>query len=65
MKSYSPTPPPLACSLCEAPIWDGEEFYRIDGNAICAECLPRFAEDYFADRALVRGEESQTEEGAD
>ena len=27
------------CSLCREPIYDGEDYYCIDDNAFCEECV--------------------------
>ena len=31
------------CSLCGAELYDGEEFYAVNGLAVCEDCLPDFA----------------------
>lgn len=35
------------CSQCCGEIYPGEEFYYIDGLAVCPDCLSQFAEHYF------------------
>ena len=35
------------CTQCKGEIYEGEDYYRVDGRAVCADCLGRFAEDYF------------------
>lgn len=35
------------CTQCEGEIYQREDYYRIDGQTVCTDCLPRFAEHYF------------------
>lgn len=35
------------CTQCKGEIYEEEDYFRIRGRAICTDCLPRFAEDYF------------------
>jgi hypothetical protein len=37
------------CDYCKGEIYEGESYYRIDGQDICVECLRDFSSDYFAD----------------
>lgn len=39
------------CDFCRGEIYVGDSYYSIDGDAICLDCLSRFAKRYFADRA--------------
>lgn len=39
--------PAACCTQCEGEIYPGEDYYRVDGRAVCTDCLPRFAEHYF------------------
>lgn len=49
------TPPPdwrgepaqAWCRYCLGEIYPGEAYYRVDGRAVCVDCLPRLAEEYF------------------
>lgn len=36
------------CDMCGFEIYRGEEFYRIDGEYICEDCLREFAVRFFA-----------------
>lgn len=35
------------CHYCLGEIYEGEDYYRVEGQAVCEHCLPRLAEDYF------------------
>ena len=35
------------CHQCKGEIYEEEDYFRIDGKAVCTDCLPRFAEEYF------------------
>ena len=35
------------CTRCGGEIYRREEYYRIDGRAVCTDCLTAFAENYF------------------
>ena len=41
------------CSICSGEIYAGEEFYRIDGRAVCPDCLSVYAERLFADKLEI------------
>ena len=58
MSWYNIPEPPLdppedvvfaTCDHCGGEIYEGEEYYYIDGQYICEDCLSDFAEKYFAD----------------
>lgn len=36
------------CSLCGATIYDGEEYYHINAQAFCTDCLEDYARRVFA-----------------
>lgn len=36
------------CRYCLGEIYHGEAYYRIDGQAVCTDCLAHLAEDYFS-----------------
>ena len=35
------------CTQCGGEIYRREDYFRIDGRAVCTDCLAGFAEDYF------------------
>jgi len=35
------------CTRCRGEIYRREDYFRIDGRAVCTDCLAGFAEDYF------------------
>lgn len=35
------------CRYCRGEIYGGEDYYRVDGRAVCLDCLDRLAADYF------------------
>lgn len=35
------------CSLCGGEIYAGDNYYELDGHAVCPDCLPAFARGYF------------------
>lgn len=43
------------CTQCKGEIYEGEDYYRIDGRAVCTDCLARFAEDYFGACRITGG----------
>lgn len=45
------------CTQCAGEIYPGEDYYRIDGQAVCADCLPAFAEEYFGLCRITGGTE--------
>ena len=36
----------LLCSVANCEIYRGDDFYRIDGVAVCEDCLPLWAAEY-------------------
>jgi hypothetical protein len=38
----------LRCALCRGSIFPGEDYYRLEGRAVCEDCLDRFARRYFS-----------------
>ncbi len=44
------------CALCADAIYEGEEFYRINGEAICCSCLEDYARAAFAPFLCKGGE---------
>ena len=53
-------PEAALCALCAGELYRGEEFYRIDGQVVCPDCLPRFAEAYFGLCRITGGSEEHT-----
>lgn len=57
MFNYCPEPPLdppedvvfAMCDHCGGEIYEGEEYYDIDGQYIHEDCLRDFAEDYFSE----------------
>lgn len=39
--------PAAYCTQCGGEIYRGEDYYRIDGQEVCTDCLAGFAEEYF------------------
>ncbi len=39
--------PAAWCRYCLGEIYQGEDYYFVDGRAVCTDCLPRLAEEYF------------------
>ena len=35
------------CSLCGRTLYDGDEFYAVNGLSVCEDCLPGFARETF------------------
>ena len=35
------------CSLCGGEIYLGQSYYEPEGRAVCCDCLPEFARNYF------------------
>lgn len=35
------------CRYCRGEIYRGEDYYRVEGRAVCTGCLERLAADYF------------------
>ena len=61
------TAPPLShrgdraaahCVCCSGEIYRGEDYFRIDGRAVCSDCLTAFAEDYFRLCKITGGTET-------
>ena len=48
-------PPAAWCRYCRGEMYEGEDYYRIDGQAVCTDCLPRLAEDYFGACRITGG----------
>ena len=42
------------CALCDGEIYRGEEYYHINGQAVCRDCLAEYAVQVFAPY-LVKG----------
>lgn len=36
-----------ACSLCGRELYDGDEFYAVNGAAVCEDCLTDFAREEY------------------
>ena len=36
------------CALCDGEIYRGEEYYHINGQAVCRDCLAEYAVQVFA-----------------
>lgn len=47
------------CTQCEGEIYEGEDYFRIDGRAVCTDCLSRFAEEYFSLYRITGGIDQQ------
>ena len=45
------------CIRCGGEIYRGEDYFRIDGRAVCTDCLGSFAEDYFRLCRIMGGTE--------
>lgn len=39
--------PAAWCRYCRGEIYPGETYYRVDGKAVCTDCLEELARDYF------------------
>ena len=39
--------PAAWCRFCRGEIYQGEEYYQVDGQAVCTDCLDALARDYF------------------
>ena len=35
------------CGYCGGELYRGETYYRVDGRAVCEDCLEALARDYF------------------
>lgn len=46
------------CHQCEGEIYEGEDYFRIDGRAVCVDCLSQFAEEYFQPCRITGGRTS-------
>lgn len=36
------------CSLCRGELYPGDPYFELDGQAVCEDCLGRYARRYFA-----------------
>ena len=43
-------PPAARCSLCGGELYPGDPYFELDGEAVCEDCLGRYARRYFAHR---------------
>jgi len=44
------------CALCRGELYPGDEYFELEGRAVCEDCLGRWAKLYFApQRRLVGG----------
>lgn len=39
--------PAAWCHYCRGEIYSGEDYYFVDGSAVCSDCLERLAADHF------------------
>ena len=49
----------LECALCGGGIYEGEHYYRLEGQAVCEYCLERFARRYFSGERFRAGKEGE------
>lgn len=47
----------VRCDRCDGEIYEGAEYYQINGQCVCRECLEEFAGHWFAPFRLIAGEE--------
>ena len=47
----------VRCDRCDGEIYEGTEYYQINGECVCRECLEEFAGHWFAPFRLIAGEE--------
>ena len=47
----------VRCDRCDGEIYEGSEYYQINGQCVCRECLEEFAGHWFAPFRLIAGEE--------
>ena len=47
----------IRCDRCDGEIYEGSEYYQINGQCVCRECLEEFAGHWFAPFRLIAGEE--------
>ena len=40
----------LRCGLCRGELYPGDPYFELDGQAVCEDCLGRYARGYFAHR---------------
>ncbi len=40
----------LQCGLCKGELYPGDPYFELDGQAVCEDCLGRYARGYFAHR---------------
>ncbi len=46
----------IRCDRCDGEIYEGSEYYQINGQCVCRECLEEFAGHWFAPFRLIAGE---------
>lgn len=50
------TEPAVAwCDRCLGEIYEGEDYYRIEGRTICVDCLPGLVEEWFRANRITGG----------
>lgn len=47
----------IRCDRCDGEIYEGAEYYQINGQCVCRECLEELAGHWFAPFRLIAGEE--------
>ena len=47
----------VRCDRCDGEVYEGAEYYQINGQCVCRECLEEFAGHWFAPFRLIAGEE--------
>lgn len=47
----------VRCDRCDGEVYEGAEYYQINGECVCRECLEEFAGHWFAPFRLIAGEE--------
>ena len=47
----------VRCDRCDGEIYEGAEYYQINGECVCRECLEEFAGHWFAPFRLIAGKE--------
>ena len=45
----------MRCGRCDGEIYEGAEYYQINGECVCRECLEEFAGHWFAPFRLIAG----------
>lgn len=54
-------PQQMRCSLCRGELYPGDPYFELDGQAVCEDCLGRYARGYFIHRLRRVGREGRRE----